>query len=413
MIKEGLLLLRDRFTTRVGIEPKVPTASAANPEDLSALEVFYASTSSTALSSNKDMSDNMSFVVDSKISTDLSVAEVSVRRLQEKKKLNKEKEMRNRREHMKDHIDRLVADDNETQPLSRFLHRHIRELATIDKLASSVEEEGEEESNGCAPIKTCKKNRVNYMSSSFLVDGVFPIADGLRKKADIRRLRSNHFTRLQECDRMKWSMIDADKSIVGTIFCPVTTSSSYEDNLQRLLLPAAFRFRMETQKINPRGAILAYMAMFAHDHDPIVDIPNKSPSTLRGVFSNILDGTMYEGHSMASLVEPVQVDSMYEKDDIKHFCDRVLRCSFYAIFLTLLGIKVWIPERYPEDRFVINSSKLVTIKLPLSEVIYDEKDQVWIFNNKKRSVCYVKDFTSLLNYMYYPEEAAAAACSDD
>ena len=312
---------------------------------------------------------------------------------QEEEDKEDEKDTRERREFLKGYIDQVMT-DTETQPLSRFLHRHIREKATIDCMKKAEKKRNKQH------------NKVFYMSSSFIVDGMYPMVDGINKRKNIRWLRDSYFTQLPSVSApLKWSANDANKSIVGCVFAPVKTSSKYEDNLQRLLLPAVFRLR-ETQKLNPRGAILAYMAMFASDHDPIVEIPLHKPTTLRGLVMNILDGSLYEGMSMSTLKDPFEISCVFE-GDLKTFCDRLLRCSYYAVLLTLLGITAWVPERYPEDRFVTNPEGFVTIKMRLFEVIYDKG--VWILNTKKRRLCFVQDFNSLLTYIYYPEEASATA----
>ena len=63
---------------------------------------------------------------------------------------------------------------------------------------------------------------------------------------------------------------------------------------------------------------------------------------------------------------------------------------------------MWLAEIYPDERVVINSNVFVAIRLPKREVIYDEKDGVWIFAIKKRKeICYVSDFISVITYMYH------------
>ena len=74
---------------------------------------------------------------------------------------------------------------------------------------------------------------------------------------------------------------------MGSVFTPAQAREMYEDNFQRLLLSLAFKLE-ETQKLAPRGAILAYMSLFAPVHDPIIEVSLHKPTTLRGLFSNIL-----------------------------------------------------------------------------------------------------------------------------
>lgn len=390
MIEEGLELLDSFFTTQIGYHKggwsHQPSTDLRSLEDLHPLEMFYASTMATSVSSVKEKVDsNMPFLIDKKKeNATASLSEEDAMKVYK----DKEKEDYERREYLKGYIDHTMT-DAETQPLSRFLHRHIREKSTIERMKKAED------------TRNKRSKKVYYVSSSFLVDGMYPILDGLHKRANVASLRTKCFTALPSNNApVKWSISDSDKSVIGSIFNPVQASLMYEDNLQRLLLPSAFRFR-ETQKINPRGAILAYMAMFAHDHDPIVEIPLHKPTTLRGLFSNILDGTIYEGCSISSLAKPYETSALFE-GDLKTFCDRALECSYYAVLLTFLGIKAWVPDRYPEDRFVTNSQGFVTIKMNTNEVMYDKTDKVWMFNDKKQKMCYVKDFTSLVGYLYTP-----------
>lgn len=408
MINEGLRLLSKNFTTRVGSgSPRDAPKVSRNvvKDDLSPLEVFYSSTSSTTLAHAGGMGDenNMTFVIDENMDPNLLSAE-DKERLMSYEALRKARETAalNGRNDMKEHISTLTEGDPAAQPLSMFLQRKMRERATLDKLVG-VEEEDRE---------TAEVSKVCYVSSSFLVDAVYPVVDGLNKRYIFRRLRSC-FTRLREAPGdVKWALSDADKPVCGTIFAPVQTSSLYEDNLQRLLLTAAFRFRIETQKITPRPAIIAFMAMFSPRGDAVIDIPPKPPTTLRGLFANILDGSLYKGHSFATLKDPFSTDDGMETydADLKRFCDRALLHSYHAVFLTLLGVKVWVPDRYPENRFVANGEGLVTVKIPQGEVIHCPRDDVWIFKVKNASGVYVvKEFNSLLTYLYHPEEVATAA----
>ncbi|KAK3755940.1 hypothetical protein RRG08_062923, partial [Elysia crispata] len=127
-----------------------------------------------------------------------------------------------------------------------------------------------------------------------------------------------------------------------------------------------------------RGGILAYVAMFAPDHDPIVEVSGGGLTTLRGMFSNLLDGSLYEGHSILSLKE-MEVDPTFDDGDTKTFCDRALRASFHAVMLTMIGVKACLPERYQDNRFVAGERGVVSIRLPFyKEVIYDEKDGTWV-----------------------------------
>lgn len=390
MIDEGIDLLEKRFTTVVGLNQ--PSKSKQNgiskKDDLSAIEVFYASTTSTIVSTlNSKSENNMTFVVD-KLRTD-SESISKQKQDEETLRLKREKRDYEYRANLKNYIDRtLPADEQVTQPLARYLHRNIREKATIERMRDTKHDER-------------KLHQVYYFSYSFLIDGLYPLTEALHKKINIRKLREAHFKYIPNRDQpIQWSAGDANKTIVGTIFAPCKSSSVYEDNLQRLFLYPPFDIK-ETQKLNPRGVLLAYMAMFAHNHDPLIDVDFITPTTLRGLFSNVLDGTIYNGFTISSLKESFRVSDLYEGDDVKDFCDRLLSSSYYSIGLTFLNVKAWIPERFPQDRFVQNSNGFVSIKLPYNEVIHDRKDGVWIFNNKQlKTICYTSHFETLIHHLY-------------
>lgn len=392
MINEGIELLSRRFTTTVGLQQQPqPTQEATcvvkQKDDLSAIEVFYASTTGTVVSSSKNKTENnMTFVVDKQRSDE----ETRRRQMRDEDafKAAREKEKYKYQESLKRRIDQILpADEPETQPLARYLHRHIREKATVERMRT---------------VENYKKktHQVYYASFSYLLDGIYPMVEGLHKRRRIRSLKQ-YFKELPATGQpVGWSAGDANKSIVGAIFAPVKTSSMYEDNLQRLFLLPPYDIK-ETQKLNPRGVLLANMATFAHNHDPLVDIAAATPTTLRGLFSNVLDGTMYKGLTVSSLRQPFEVSDLYEGGDLKAYCDRFLECSYQAVLLTLIGVKAWVSERYPQDRFVVNSKGFVTFKLPYNEVIHDRKDGVWIFNNKiLKTICFTGSFDTLLTHMY-------------
>lgn len=391
MINEGLELLSKRFVTAVALQQQQPTHGECvvkRKDDLSAIEVFYASTTGTVVPScaSSGVDPNVMLVDASRMDEELERQQTK-----DAKTLRAAKERENveYRERLKNRIDQVLPpDERETQPLSRYLHRYIRERATVERMKTREDLDK-------------KEHQVYYASFSYLIDGIYPMVDGLHKKRILRDLRVNYFNRLCTVDNpIQWSAGDASKSIVGTIFAPVKASSMYEDNLQRMFLMPPFDIK-ETQRINPRGVLLAYMAMFAPDHDPLVDIASTTPTTLRGLFSNVLDGTLYKGKTVASLKSPFEMSDIFDGGDLKTFCDRLLLTSFYSIFLTLLGIKAWMPDRYPEDRFVINTEKFVSVKVPYNEVIYDPKDKTWTFHDKRlKKICYTTDFVTLLHRMY-------------
>lgn len=290
------------------------------------------------------------------------------------------------RRYLKQYIDQ-VCQEPETQPLSRFLHRHIRETRTIQKMKRADDKRE----------KALKE--VCYVSSSVLVDGMYPLLEGLNKKKIVDSLREKYFTPFAESAPVNWSVHDSGLSVVSAVFLPMGPSAAYEDNLQRLLLPSAFRLRTETQRLNPRGAILAYMAMFSPDHDFVVEVPFQKTTTLRGLFSNILDGSIYNGYTFLTLTAPLEISQLFE-GDLKRFCDRALECSFYAVLLTFLGVSGWTPERYPDDRFVANAQGFTTINLNKKDVLFDHTDRVWMFNVQKGQIAYVREFWRLVSYLY-------------
>lgn len=400
MINEAITCLEQKFfTTQVGTDCSnqklVLDKTRLCADDLSPIEVFYASTTSTAGIPSKSTPDSsLTFVVDKdkerarvELETQLATDEsIQTKEIEQKQAAEQHKQF------LKAHIDAIVGNDSETQPLSRYLYRHMRTKATVDRL----QEEREEHLKG--------NRQVQYVSSSFLVDGVYPLAVSVMKKKTIRSLRTNHFINVQPeaPSSVTWGTTDGDRPLVGVVFNPITTSTIYEDNLQRILLTAAFKLE-ETQKLDPRGALLTYMAMFAPEHDPVIEVSLLKPTTLRGLFSNVLDGKLYQGYSIASLPGPFTTCDLYEGDD-QQFCDRVLLCSYYSVYLTLLGVKVWSAGRYPDDRFATDTNGFVTIKLPKGEVIYDEQDGVWIFAKKhKKQICYVTSFISLIACIYQGE----------
>lgn len=375
MINEGIELLEKRFSTTVGSTLALPR-STAGEDDMSPIEMFYAS---TTVSCSTTQEDATAFLVNK------SKTYNNDRKRQEEK-MDKEKQERKdaaHRDDLKSWIDQTLP-ENETQPLSRYLHRHIRERATVDRMKASAD-----------VAEASSMDKPYYISYSFLVDGIYPVVDGMYKRNCILELRRAYFKKIKEKSEVKWTAGDANKSITGTVFGPAVASSTYEDNLQRLFLKPPFDIR-ETQKLNPRGVLLAYMAMFAPDHDPLVDIAGSNPTTLRGLFLNVLDGTLYRGMTVGSLKEPFEVSDLYEGQDIKSFCDRLLLCSYQSVFLTFLGVKAWRADRYPKDRFVINAKKFVTIKLPYKEAILD-KDGTWTFNSKEqKTICFTDHFHTLL-----------------
>ena len=382
MINEGIKLLEPRFATTLWISTHQQKQTTTLADDVSPIEMFYASTSGASTTKSKMVEESVPFLIDR------SKEYCKDRKEQEERENldKKDKADAARREHYKQWIDRTLIEE-ETRPLARYLHRCIREKATLDKM--TIEEETRKVSSGDP----------HYVSYSFLIDGIYPVIDGIHKEEKVDSLRKAHFKRIDDnSERVRWTAGDENKTIIGTVFGPVLASARYEDNLQRLFLRPPFDVK-ETQRLNPRGILLAYMAMFAPDHDPIVDIAGSTPTTLRGLFSNVLDGTLYRGTTMGSLKYPYEVSNLYEGQDIKCFCDRLLKCSYYSVFLTYLGVKAWRADRYPKDRFVIDTQGCVSIKLKYKEVIY-QADDFWIFkSNHFKTICYTNNFSVLITLL--------------
>lgn len=384
MINEGIDLLERRFATTVGFTPSDTTGGGSlltattsrREDDLSPIEMFYAGTTSSLREKSEE---NTTFLVDRSKAYDLAA------RRQEERENQEVKDRMNAayRDHLKQRIEHILTEE-ETEPLSRYLQRHMRERVTVERMELAATE---------------ISDKPYYISYSFLMDGIYPVIDGLHKRNRIARLRMAHFRKMDRVENVQWSAGDANKLVTSAIFGPMEASSMYENNLQRLFLYPPFDIK-ETQKLNPRGVILAYMALYAPDRDPVIDVAGSIPTTLRALFSNVLDGTLYRGITVGELKGPFEISDMYDRQDVKVFCDRLMICSYFSVLLTFLGVKAWRAERYPKDRFVINSKGFDTIKLPYGEVIYD-RGGTWMFNNKLlKTICYTNDFETLLYHIY-------------
>ena len=202
----------------------------------------------------------------------------------------------------------------------------------------------------------------------------------------------------------------------------------YEDNLQRLLLHAASRMK-ETLRLNPRGATAVHVILFSPHDDPTIDAVNTGDSavergeeeeedgppsakklkrertgrivttTLRGLLSNINNGRIYSGFTIATLKKPFAVSEMSCGGNLRTFCNRLLLASFYSVFLTYLKLRVWVPQRLPENYFITNT-RHTTIKLGSTrEVIHDWKSGVWIYPNHKRQLVHTKNLWTMIRHM--------------
>ena len=404
MIKKGLDLFETRFVKKVG--GSVDTNGCSEPqqkrfkptEELSCIEIFYASTANNSARRKSD--SMMTFLVDKrKVNeiTDRDMVNFEMMRDMETEEANKKR----CREQIDSHIACTLISD-QTKHLQGFLERHMREKATIERMKrTNDKKDNNEEKNVC------------YITSSFLVDCIHPMLDGMNKRSLIDKLKKEHFEKVEPTeDMVKWSHSDADLPLLSAVFGPVVENAIYENNLQSLLLPPAFRLR-ETQKLDAKGPLIAFMALFAPDHSHLVEVFIGQPTTLRGLFSNLLDGTIYEGYSISTLQRPLKVIEQYQ-GDLMIFCNNVLKYSYYSVFLTFLKIKAWRSDRYPENRFVTNDNTLIaqqcvmgegensdftTIILPEGEVIYDVKDDYWIYQ-RKGNFLWCPDFNTLLKHLY-------------
>ena len=400
LIKRGLDLLEPRFSRRVGgcvEEKRGKTATDSTGESLSHIEMFFASTSGGMTSSSSEKSDNlMTFLVDDELEakrTALTMGESDL----VVQKIHEERERIQRGKDMDSHIARTL-DGDKSIPLKHYLERHLRERATIERM-SFVEKE----------IEAARGEKVSYLTPSFLIDGIFPMLRGFKKSEMMSEIRSSVFREIESGHDIRWAHGEADNPILSAVFAPAVASAVYQDNFQELLLPAPFRLN-NTMKINPKGPIIAFIAMFSPDHDPLVDLEIGRPTTLRGLFANLLDGNMYSGFSISSLKQPIQVDNAYAGTDLYTFCNKSLEASYRAVMLTILKQRVWRSDRYPDNRFVTNINgvserdihRFVTIKLPKDEIIHDVKEGYWIFNTPVGEICCTKDFDMLKSIIYHP-----------
>ena len=401
MIEQSLNLLKEYFVRGDGVNSggsrhrlEAPLVGSATDDDLCPIEVFFSSTrASSAVSGgesggtqHQSTAGNFRYAK----TNDNSFLKSLEKEATERRRMKDiaEREAIKRRQYLKHLIDTSIATDVETHPLGRFLHNSIREDLTLEKIKDAREDE-----------QFNASRKVFYVSPSFFTDVIYESWDGVHKRKIVMDLLEQPGVIEPVSDERKplWSMNDTFKNIVPTIFKQPNIQYMYENNLQNMLLHCSSRLNNETQRVNPRGSIVAYMCLYAPRDDPLVEIvPPKeageeyeSPpkrqktgpgmmTTVRGLLCNVLDGTLYKNHSIVNLQNPYTLSGSGESD-LEIFCNKVLLYSFYAIFLTYVGVKVCQPNRLPEDRFLVNDKGTKTIKLLRKEVVFDRRTGTWFF----------------------------------
>lgn len=133
MISAGVALLERRFSIAVGVTPPQQNNVTADEDDMSAIEMFYASTTDASTFSQQE--DTVPFLVDE------SRGDIGDRRIRQAATMEDrerhEKAESARREHMKRRIDNTLTEEEEVH-LSRYLHRHVREQATMAKVKAAA-----------------------------------------------------------------------------------------------------------------------------------------------------------------------------------------------------------------------------------------------------------------------------------
>lgn len=397
--------------------------SGDNNKDLCPIEVFFSSTKSSIELANMDKKVGINVSGgDFRFAGNINEVHTIVSLEEKNKELKKQKqllELQKIKQHNQQSLflERLIGQRHETQPLCRYLLNSMREEITNEKLETARQEE-----------KEAAKRRVPYISPSFFFDALYPTCEGIHKRASILRLiEEGHIEEDNNtCSQSPFnSTTFCIKNIESTIFKQKPLQDLYEENLQALLLHSSSRYK-ESQKSSAKNSIVAYLALFAPTHDSIVEIvegdeksfsdhmETEGPSrkirkrdntaedisfttTLRGMFSNILDGTLYKDLSLASLKYPFRLAEPYTAGDIKCFCNNALLMSFFAIFLTYLDLKVWRYDRLPAEYFLQQDCEdLITFKLNKKEVLYDKKTGYWIYIKKKK-LYYSKHFWTTIN----------------
>ena len=395
MINEGLDLLNSYFIKN---KPAAPANMGngyipADNEDLCPLELFYSSTKSSIISSEIDQEKkkNQTSKIDvGYVFKDSGSFEIdnSEEKKVKAKRMSIERDLAEHRKCLKIYIDNNLVTGQETQALGRFLHNHLREEKTLEKIKQAEIE-----------VQMSQK-KIYYVSPAFFTDVLTTTSAGITKRKFISNLRIRYFNEyaVSRPSTINWASSDFFKGVESTMFEPFAVCAVYEDAFQRLFLHQSCRLNTHTQRVNPRCSIVAYMSMMVPTYDNIIELDGvAAPTTVRGMMENILDGNLYKGYTIVNLTKPVRLLES-GGSDIEEFCNRALECSFYAIFLTFCNLIPWIPERYPDDNFLqLNTFK--TIKLNKREVIFDRKDGVWIFIHKNNMV-YTHDFWTLIAHFY-------------
>lgn len=396
MIDEGLALLDEWYFTNMTTTASAKAGIAKRGSDkrkrddavtMIPLELFFASTQQQHVRSFDDIPTT--YIVDARKPLPSTLSGVSecdeddgpskLARYEEKERLAGLLEV--------EHINKTMMNDPRVLNLAMYLTRALREKRTTRTL-QLFEEERRKRVEG----------RVSYISASFFFDGLLPLYVGVDKKRVFSRLITNlTFTPAPGNNSIRWT-INGNSHVTTTVFTN-KLGGKYEEILSRLLLSPVFRLRTHTQRMSPRGALLAYMAMFAPITDPVLLDQN---TTLRGLFANVLDGAVFKGMTFASLLmtPPLPINCMdgvvgeYQRDLVA-FCNNVINRGWQAVFLTLLGVQVWTSTCYPEEWFLSDPEKGDNIKITQGTVVLHGAN-TWIFNQNNKSVMYTSDFRTLL-----------------
>ncbi|GFR76040.1 hypothetical protein ElyMa_005791400 [Elysia marginata] len=368
--------------------------------DVSGLELFYLSTANNKDRWIGDECNMNTAYVDKSARVGPTAEQINKRRLEEEEKLRAERCVRVQRQVLEKKINDFICGDDVLSPLGRHLHRCLRERQQQQHTRDEQPVTEEEEDNNDK-----KNDRVRYISTSFLLDGVYALVEANHKRAVISDIKTKHFAEAPPGSSARLNLIDSELSVRHTIFHDKRLSTTYEDNLQRLLLSPAFGFN-HTMRLAPRGALVAHVAMFSPEDDPELQLdgPNAEVTTLRALLMNIIDGSLYHGMTIGGLLSSppltCRIDGNFDSDRLKHFCDNLLLASHRATLLTFLRFKPWRSGMYPSERFIINSTSGLLITIKSRDVILDDVSGHWLYavkgTNKTREIRYASSFDALL-----------------
>ncbi|RUS71485.1 hypothetical protein EGW08_020736 [Elysia chlorotica] len=198
------------------------------------------------------------------------------------------------------------------ESLGRFLMAGVRESVTSQKFSMDSKEE--------AWLRTKK---ALHVSPSLFWDGLFIANVALMR----RRFVLNYADGLRRAKLssrgVPWSSRDEHHGIATSLFVSPHVQL-YEDTLQELLLSRACRLRTDTQKLAPRGLLVAMVAIIAPYGDPVIeytadDMPVSS-TTLRGLVWNAMSGELYGKMLITELAQPFRINESETDANFKKNC---------------------------------------------------------------------------------------------